>query len=142
MLFNSKQDAAGALLSDWRWPNFSLSELACRCSGRFCEGTYWHDPDFLDALQALRTEIGKPLIITSGHRCPQWNAAIGGAPLSRHKRMAVDISLVGHDRFMLRDLGTKYGFTGQGLARTFIHLDRRKRPATWYYGGSKIIWQT
>lgn len=142
MLFLSSRDAYLALSPGWRWPHFSISELACRCSGCFCDGAYWHDPDFLDALEALREDVGGPLVINSGHRCAQWNAAVGGAPLSRHKRIAVDISLAGHDRFSLRDFARKHSFLGQGLARTFIHLDRRERPAVWYYGRSKNVWQT
>ncbi|MEM8921607.1 MAG: D-Ala-D-Ala carboxypeptidase family metallohydrolase, partial [Pseudomonadota bacterium] len=70
-----------------RWPHFHQAELACRCS-RFCGGEYWHDPDFLDALERLRALVGKPLVINSGHRCAQWNAAVGGAPLSMHKSIA------------------------------------------------------
>ncbi|MEO1642315.1 MAG: D-Ala-D-Ala carboxypeptidase family metallohydrolase [Pseudomonadota bacterium] len=142
MLFASTDEAVVALSGAWRWPHFSIRELACRCGGRFCSGSYWHDPDFLDALEVLRAEVGAPLIVTSGHRCPQWNAAVGGAPLSRHKRIAVDILLTGHDRFAVRDASLRTGFLGQGLARTFIHLDRRARPATWYYGRSKDRWET
>ncbi|MEM7494319.1 MAG: D-Ala-D-Ala carboxypeptidase family metallohydrolase [Pseudomonadota bacterium] len=141
MLFASSSGAYDELGASWRWPHFSVSELACRCDGRFCQSSYWHDPDFLDALEALRASSGRPLIITSGHRCAQWNAAIGGAPLSHHKKIAVDISLLGHDRFSLRDAALRNGFLGQGLARTFIHLDRRARPATWFYGRSKEVWQ-
>ncbi|MEM1035773.1 MAG: D-Ala-D-Ala carboxypeptidase family metallohydrolase [Pseudomonadota bacterium] len=142
MLYSSTRDADVALSADWRWPHFSVRELACRCGGRFCAGEYWHDPEFLDALEGLRRDVGAPLIINSGHRCPQWNAAVGGAPLSRHKQIAVDISLARHDRFQMRDLASKHGFSGRGLAQTFIHLDRRERPATWYYGRSRYIWQT
>lgn len=141
MLFKSSSDAYSALNASWRWPHFSVPELACRCGGRFCQASYWHDPDFLDALEALRTLVGRPLIITSGHRCAQWNAAIGGAPLSQHKKIAVDIALSGHDRFALRDAALQNGFRGQGLARTFIHLDRKAKSATWFYGRSKEVWQ-
>lgn len=142
MLFASREDACASLWQAWRWPHFSIAELSCRCRGRFCQGEYWHDPDCLDALEALRSDVGRPLIVTSGHRCAQWNAAVGGAPLSRHKSIAVDIVLKNHNRIALRDLAAKYGFTGKGLARTFIHLDRRARPVTWYYGRSKEVWQT
>ena len=133
---------AGAALSDWRWPHFSIAELACRCRGRFCAGEYWHDPAFLDALETLRAEIRKPLVINSGHRCAQWNAAVGGAPASLHKTIAVDIALVGHDRHVLLAAAEQCGFTGLGLARTFLHLDRRGRPARWFYSGSRALWQT
>ena len=124
------------------WPNFSVRELACRCGGRFCGGEYWHAPGFLDRLQALRDRVGHPLQVTSGHRCALWNAAIGGAPTSRHKQIAVDLALAGHDRQVIYAHARDCGFTGFGLARTFIHLDDRRVPAVWTYPGSKALWQT
>ncbi|MCI4646455.1 MAG: D-Ala-D-Ala carboxypeptidase family metallohydrolase [Hyphomonadaceae bacterium] len=141
MLYASSADAL-AQIQIWRWPHFSIAELACRCAGRFCGGEYWHAPDFLDALEGLRARIGAPLVLTSGHRCRLWNAAVGGAPASQHKHLAVDISLAGHDRQALLEAAIAGNFTGLGLARTFLHLDRRARPARWFYPGSRSLWQT
>jgi len=135
----SAQEAFGA---KWRWPHFSVAELACRCGGRFCDGEYYHDTEYLDALEKLRAKIGKPLIINSGHRCAQWNAAVGGAPRSMHKTLAVDISLIGQDRHLLLAEARALGFNGIGMARTFLHLDRRAVPAHWFYTGAKELWQT
>lgn len=142
MLYPSIAAAEAALEKRWAWPNFRVSELACRCGGRFCGGAYWHAPDFLDRLQSLRAASGRPLIVSSAHRCPQWNAAIGGAPLSRHKTMAVDVLLRGHDRDALRVMAQAAGFTGFGLAQRFLHLDTRPQPALWFYPGSIDLWQT
>lgn len=125
---------------DWRWPHFSPSELSCKCSGRFCKGAYWHDTAFLDALQMLRDDIDRPLHISSGHRCARWNAHVGGAPKSRHLEIAVDILLAGHNRFALRDAAVSLGFSGIGMARSFLHLDRRAQLANWYYVGSRSTW--
>ncbi|MHA7901210.1 MAG: D-Ala-D-Ala carboxypeptidase family metallohydrolase [Henriciella sp.] len=119
-----------------------MAELACRCQGRFCAGAYWHGPGFLDRLQALRDEVAEPLHVCSGHRCAQWNAFIGGAARSRHKQIAVDLSLYGLDRHAVLRAARKHGFRGIGLAQSFIHLDRRQIPATWYYGRSRSAWQT
>ncbi|MEO1101819.1 MAG: D-Ala-D-Ala carboxypeptidase family metallohydrolase [Pseudomonadota bacterium] len=141
MLFKTLTDAR-TLKTSWRWPHFRPAELACRCGQRFCGGAYWHAPDFLDGLEAVRAHVGRPLIINSGHRCDLWNAAVGGAPLSRHKQIAVDIALAGNDRFRLRDAARAAGFTGFGFARSFLHLDRRSRAAQWYYKGSEASWQT
>ena len=142
MLFLSVKDAEAALEGPWRWPHFSIAELACRCAGRFCAGEYYHDAEFLDGLEALRAAAGRALVINSGHRCDQWNAAVGGAALSWHKTIAVDVSLVAHDRHDLARMAAAYGFTGQGFARTFLHLDRRARPASWYYKGARDLWLT
>ncbi|MEL7128234.1 MAG: D-Ala-D-Ala carboxypeptidase family metallohydrolase [Pseudomonadota bacterium] len=142
MLFKTIREATEALGETWRWPHFSIAELACRCGGRFCGGEYRHDAAFFDGLEALRGDAGRALIINSGHRCRQWNAAIGGAPRSKHKEIAVDVSLVSQDRHALRRAAQTRGFWGLGLARTFLHLDRRAVPATWYYAGSEAVWKT
>ena len=139
MLYLSVQSASRALHHTWAWPNFSIGELACRCAGRFCRGAYWHAPSVLDRLQGLRDKVGR-LTVRSGHRCPQWNAYVGGAPRSQHKQIAVDISLEGHDRLEVLAQARKTGFTGFGLARSFLHLDARERPAEWFYRGSEALW--
>ncbi len=141
-LFPSPAAIGAAFGENWRWPHFTPAEMACHCRGRFCAGEIWLDAEFMDALEALRRVVGRPLTVTSAHRCDQWNAAIGGAPLSRHKQIAVDISLHGHDRFGVLAAAESLGFTGIGMARNFIHLDRRKTPARWYYQRSKSLWQT
>lgn len=38
----------------------------------------------LNVMQPLRTEIGSPIIITSGFRCATLNKMIGGKPNSQH----------------------------------------------------------
>lgn len=119
-----------------------MAELACRCGERFCKGEYWHDGAFLDGLEALRSHAGRALVITSGHRCAQWNAAVGGAPRSYHKQIAVDVSLRGHERLALREAAIATGYTGIGMARTFLHLDRRPRPARWFYKGAQPLWES
>lgn len=119
-----------------RWPNFSEAELACRHCG---EIEIW--PEFLDRLQALRNAVGKPLYILSGHRCAIHNAHIGGAPLSQHLSLAVDVSLYGHNRFLLAAQAKAHSFTGFGYYATFLHLDLG--PSRHWYGGqkAKTLWQ-
>jgi len=140
--FRSILQAQRALVSEWRWPHFRIEELACKCDGRFCAGSYWHAPTILDRLEILRGKVGKPLVITSGHRCAQWNALIGGAPQSRHKTLAVDLALRGHDRHALLRDAHAAGFAGFGLGRSFLHVDCRAVGAHWFYAGSETLWQT
>lgn len=119
-----------------RWPNFSIGELACRHCGES-----YIDCDFLDRLQALRNTLGKPLYILSAHRCTHHNAMIGGAPLSQHLKVAVDISLYNHDRFGLASQARSLGFTGFGYYSTFLHIDIG-RSRHWYGGQkAKDLWQ-
>jgi hypothetical protein len=46
-----------------------------------------------DALEQVQALLGSPLSITSGYRCAALNAAVGGAPGSRHGMgLAVDFT--------------------------------------------------
>lgn len=125
-----------------RWPNFMPAELACNCACRFCQMSYYHDPAFLDRLQALRTAIGKPLRINSGHRCARWNAAVGGSARSTHKSIAADIALRNHDLAELYFAARAAGFNGVGFGRTFLHVDTRPKGAAWSYGpAAAAVWE-
>lgn len=136
MFYASYRDVSRA---NWRWPHFTPEELACRCGGRGCRGAYWHDPALLDALEALRAEMGRPLKINSGHRCAIWNAVVGGVPNSEHRRMAVDIAFGRHNRRAMVAAAERLGFAGIGIARSFLHLDRRIVPARWTYPGAEDL---
>lgn len=119
-----------------KWPHFSAAEMACRHCG---EGYVW--PEFMDALEALRADLGRPVIILSAHRCALHNARIGGAPLSQHLRLAVDIATHNHNRGELLRAAKTTGFTGFGFYAQFLHLDMG-RERQWF-GNSKgrDIWQ-
>jgi zinc D-Ala-D-Ala carboxypeptidase len=123
---------------NWRWPHFSATELACNCR-RYCQGEYYHDPAFLDALEAMRAILG-PLKINSAHRCKGHNAAVGGARASMHMRaIAADIAIGSHDRKALAQAAVKAGFRGIGYGRTFLHVDLGTRRA-WTYPGAMPAW--
>lgn len=130
-----------AAAEGWRWPHFTPRELACKC-GRHCKGEYFHDPVFLDQLEALRVAMGRPLKINSGRRCILHNREVKGAAASQHRlRIAADISVVGwsrEEKRKLRDLAHGLGFGGIGYAASFLHLDPRPLkanglPAQWDY---------
>jgi zinc D-Ala-D-Ala carboxypeptidase len=122
----------------WRWPHFTPAELSCHCH-RHCQGQYYHDPAFLDALEALRAAVG-PLKINSARRCLGHNKEVGGARASMHTRtLAADIGLAGHDRKALALAARKAGFRGIGYGRTFLHVDLGTRRA-WTYPGAMPAW--
>lgn len=55
-------------------------------------------------LEAVRALHGKPLVVTSGYRCPALNQAVGGARDSAHvKGLAADINVPGISPY---DLGS------------------------------------
>lgn len=68
--------------------HFSRRELACRCGCDACE----MDPRLLLLAEKIRVLLGDcPMVVTSGFRCPDHNAAVGGEPDSHHmKGMAMD----------------------------------------------------
>lgn len=107
--------------ADWRWPNFSPQELACRGTGSLTVNT-----DALDRLQQLREAVGVPLIVTSGYRSPSHNKAVGGAANSMHLRgQAFDITMTNMDpAWFIREAGA-VGFTGIGTypRHGFVHVD-------------------
>ena len=63
-------------------------------------------------LQPIRDLYGKPIIVSSGYRCPKLNTAIGGSTTSEHRYgMAADIHSVSDtrkDNKELYDLIRKY----------------------------------
>jgi len=122
-------------------PHFTLAELQCHCGcGRMEIPTA-----FLDKLENLRVAYNKPMIITSGYRCPGHNAAVShtgdGGP---HTVGAVDIQISGPDAHQLLEHACRIGFSGIGIkqagltAGRFIHLDdldisAHPRPRVWSY---------
>lgn len=86
----------------------------------------------LTQLDEIRAQFGKPIIITSGYRCPQLNTAVGGVKNSQHmKGQAADIIVRGgkaemfrlfkliHDRFIFDQLIWEHG-------GDWIHVSFRK----------------
>ena len=102
--------------------HFTEAELSCRCGcGKMVE------EDLLVRLEALRRIVNRPLIITSGARCEEYNRKIGGKPKSWHLHgLAVDVACTNTwDRFALIHAAQQLGFNGIGIAENFIHLDLR-----------------
>jgi len=121
--------------------NFKASEFACRCG---C-GQVKVDQRLVDGLQELREDLGRPIIITSGYRCPEHNARVGGAANSQHVLgRAADIRVAGMTAAELYSAASRIAaFSGFGRddARGFLHVDVRDNPARWCYsGGRQSAW--
>jgi hypothetical protein len=105
----------------WRWPNFSPGEIACRGTGKLLV-----NEAALDACQALRDRLGKPLIVLSGYRSPEHNRAVGGAKASKHMEgIAFDIAMANHDPETFEAAARAVGFRGFGFypRSGFMHID-------------------
>lgn len=109
-----------------KYPNFKKEEFDCKHTGK-----NFMQPDFMDALQALRTEYGRPMRVTSGYRDITHPAEAGKSRPGQHnKGLAVDIACDANGAYEIMALAVKHGFTGIGVSQKagiprFLHLDRR-----------------
>jgi zinc D-Ala-D-Ala carboxypeptidase len=108
-------------VTHWPWKNFSPRELACKGTGSILV-----DDVAIDALQKLRDDLGRPLVVVSAYRSQSHNRAVGGAKNSYHMRgCAFDISMVNHNPLEFEMAARKAGFTGFGYypKSGFMHID-------------------
>lgn len=86
----------------------------------------------VEVLDFIRDKWGQPLLVSSGYRVPQLNAAVGGAPTSDHQNgLAVDLKLPSWSKRKPSELyHLIYDMTEKGL----IEIDQ-----VIYYRSKKII---
>ena len=127
--------------------HFSRDELKCSFDP---DAEVLMDVDFMEALEELREEWGRPMRLSSAYRTenhprertkPRKYDHLGN-PLpigGMHCRgRAVDVLIAGADAVEFLRLALKY-FSGVGLNQVadwqqrFIHLDDRTNPAIWTY---------
>ncbi len=114
--------------------NFSRAELACKhCGGLILNF------DLLDALQELRNLAGRPIIVTSGYRCPDHPES-RKRPASHHVLgQAADVVISRRSLREAYNLARKVpAFAKGGIGvypdpeDLFLHLDVRKDgPNRW-----------
>lgn len=78
--------------------HFTTDEMACRCgkcSYSTDDGIIAHvSPRLILLLEDIRDAVGRPIVISSGLRCPEHNKAVGGEDNSTHLRgEAADIKV-------------------------------------------------
>lgn len=103
---------------------FKVKEFACKDGSPivFIDEYLW------TTLSILRTKIGKPVIITSGYRTPEWNKKCNGAKYSYHMRgMAADIRVDGMSAKELANELDKIVPDECGIIvyRNWVHFDVR-----------------
>lgn len=110
---------------------FSIDEFDCQETGN-----NQMEEEFLESLDNLRGECGFPFIITSGYRDPSHSLEIVKKYPGTHTQgIAADISITDSaKRHLILKKAFEHGFTGIGIADTFIHLDMRlRKPVVWTY---------
>jgi len=104
-------------------PYFNLSEFACPC----CNLIMLH-PKLLAKLVELRNNLERPVYITSGYRCFEYNRKVGGIVNSYHCiGLAADIKVKDINLITLLEVCENIDFNGIGLyeKKNFLHLDVR-----------------
>lgn len=126
---------------EWPYRHFTRDEMSCNCGCRMSLMSH----GFMVKLDCLREELNRPMIITSGYRCPEWDTAVGRGDGPHSKGRAADILCHGAAADEILMLSYKYRFTGRGIMqhgphdKRFIHLDdlkhtdKRPRPTPWTY---------
>lgn len=111
---------------------FKLSEFDCKETGEnaMC-------PVFLTAIDELRHRCGFPFVITSGYRSPSHSIEAAKVKPGTHSQgIAADITYSNSAQaFEIVRHAIDLGFTGIGVAKTFIHVDMRRKtaPVLWLY---------
>ncbi len=111
--------------------HFKLREFNCSATGE-----NYMNPLFLERLDILRERVGFPFVITSGYRSPKHPEEIHKDVPGQHTiGVAVDIKVEnGVQRYKLVKHALEMGFTGIGIAKTFVHIDDRNSvPVIWTY---------
>ena len=77
---------------------FEREEFRCKCGGKYCDGFPAEPhPVLVKVADRVREHFGAAALISSGVRCQQHNANVGGVPNSRHLYgKAMDFCIVGH----------------------------------------------
>ena len=104
-------------------PHFNLSEFACPC----CNLVMLH-PKLLAKLIELRNILERPVYITSGYRCFEYNQKVGGIVNSYHCiGLAADIKVKDINLITLLEVCENIDFNGIGVyeKKNFLHLDVR-----------------
>ncbi len=113
--------------------HFRFSRCICPCCDRIkiVPGFFNH----MKLLEAMRVELGFPININSGYRCPEHNASkdVGGAPKSWHLLFATDVRPnwgPGYQRRLkaMYKVALSQNWGGIIYHKSFLHLDLRPEP--------------
>ena len=106
--------------------NFDSSEFACRCGCGFDRVS----PALVAGLQRLRDIMDRPVRVTSGCRCPDYNRSVRGKPGSQHLAgRAADVVIDAVPPVAVAWIAAAIGaFPGIIVYPTWTHLDVRTGP--------------
>lgn len=114
--------------TDWeKVKYFGRGEFMCNCGGKYCEG-YPAEPHplLLEVADRVRAHFGAEAFVSSGVRCPQHNANVGGVANSRHLTgKAMDFCISGQRAdavlaFVQKQPQIRYAYSIDGV---YLHMD-------------------
>lgn len=116
------------VLTEAFWENvqyFARGEFACKCGN--CGG-FPKEPDIvlIQLAESTRQHFGKPILVSSGVRCPDHNAAVGGVSNSRHLLgKAMDFCVQGYPAqtvlaYLQQQPELRYAYAIDG---SYVHMD-------------------
>lgn len=107
---------------------FTREEFRCKCGGKYCNGFPAEPQEQLVRIaDQLRKNLGVPITVVSGLRCPEWNRIQKGVKTSQHQYgEAVDIYARGKtqaqvERELDRIGGVRYHYAIAGSSN--VHFD-------------------
>lgn len=110
---------------------FKIEEFDCKETGE-----NEMDSRFLELLDDLRHQCGFPFVVNSGYRSPLHSKEVVKEKPGLHAEgKASDIRADGgKQRYLIVKNAMALGFTGIGVAKTFIHVDLREDDIVmWVY---------
>ena len=112
---------------------FNRDEFACQYTGN-----NQIQDEFIERLDELREACGFPFVITSGYRDKTHPVEAKKSKAGTHAQgIAADIKVSnGVQRFKIVEKAIELGFTGIGVARSFVHVDIRNPDDTTPY----VMW--
>lgn len=106
---------------------FGRGEFMCNCGGKYCDGFPAEPhPALVRTADRVRAFFGAEAFVSSGVRCQQHNANVGGVPNSRHLTgKAMDFCISGKKaaevlEYVWKQPEISYAYDIDG---TYIHMD-------------------
>lgn len=125
-----KKETAKAETSGNFWDDiehFSRKEFKCKCGNIYCNG-YPAEPQekLVKVADKVRAHFGSPATVSSGLRCKQHNANVGGVSNSRHlSGKAMDFCIKGKTAaqvlaYVQKQSDIRYSYA---IDSQFVHMD-------------------
>ena len=129
---NAGEEPAGTFWDEITY--FTREEFRCKCGGKYCGGFPAEPKEALVRIaDQLRKNLGVPIRVVSGLRCPTWNRLQGGVETSQHQYgEACDIYAAGCSQAQVeaeldRIGGVRYHYPIAGSSNVHFDIPKEAR---------------